>query len=268
MSSIVAVCLTGIVAAGAGGCRSNAPTTSKPVPVPAGGFLAQWRAPIELPSGDSLQHMYLRDDTVYVTTKSNHAYALAASGGQITQGYALPKTASSIQPPYVTKDYVVFPCSSTLQVYNRAGKLIRAIEIGHNVRSPLAGTGNYVYAGLDFPNGARLAKIDLNKEYANTRWELLTGAGVSAAPAYWQPQTAVFAGAEDGTVYAINEERAPIWSLPKNVFKTDGRILGDLKVDDFGLYVASTDSKLYCLDRATGKIKWQYYASSGLTVSP
>jgi outer membrane protein assembly factor BamB len=46
------------------------------------------------------------------------------------------------------------------------------------------------------------------------------------------------------------------------VFVTSGRIVGDVKVDDSGVYVASTDSKLYALDRGTGKILWKYYGAS------
>jgi outer membrane protein assembly factor BamB len=62
----------------------------------------------------------------------------------------------------------------------------------------------------------------------------------------------------------VNEDRAPIWSLPNFVFHTDGRILAGLKIDDYGVYVASTDSKLYVLDRMTGKIRWQYFAGTAL----
>ena len=44
------------------------------------------------------------------------------------------------------------------------------------------------------------------------------------------------------------------------VTDSKGHPVTDLKADDFGVYVAATDTKLYCLDRATGKIKWQYFA--------
>src|SRR5262249_36739134 len=37
---------------------------------------------------------------------------------------------------------------------------------------------------------------------------------------------------------------------------------------EFGVYVASTDSKLYCLDRASGKIKWQYFGGAPLRTAP
>jgi outer membrane protein assembly factor BamB len=51
-------------------------------------------------------------------------------------------------------------------------------------------------------------------------------------------------------------------------FNTSGKFLSDIKVDDFGVYASNTDSKLYCLDRVNGHIKWMYYASVPLKTSP
>jgi PQQ-like domain len=56
-----------------------------------------------------------------------------------------------------------------------------------------------------------------------------------------------------------------VWPLDNGVFVTNGRIVADVQVDETGVYVASTDSKLYCLDRHTGKINWQYYGGKPIT---
>jgi outer membrane protein assembly factor BamB len=59
-----------------------------------------------------------------------------------------------------------------------------------------------------------------------------------------------------------------VWALPDGVFKTQGKFVSDIYADDFGVYAASTDTKLYCLDRVTGKIKWQYFAGVALKQAP
>ena len=52
------------------------------------------------------------------------------------------------------------------------------------------------------------------------------------------------------------------------MFVTSGRIVGDVKVDETGVYVASTDSKLYALDRNTGKVNWQYFGGKPIVAAP
>jgi outer membrane protein assembly factor BamB len=87
---------------------------------------------------------------------------------------------------------------------------------------------------------------------------------VSAAPAVYQGL--VFAGSRDGGVYALRgENRDNLWpGLDEGYFKTNGEILADLQVDKDGVYVSSMDSKLYCLDINTGRVRWTYYAGRPL----
>jgi outer membrane protein assembly factor BamB len=160
----------------------------------------------------------------------------------------------------------VIPSGSALEVIDAHGRISKSIDIKHSVRSPLTGAGNVVYCGLDYGNGGRLAKVDLNRSLNNVRWELLTSAGISAAPVLFQ--NVIYVAAEDGRVYAVNEDRAAVWPLVNGYFQTEGRVVADLKADDSGLYVASMDTKLYCLDRASAKIRWQFYAGLGLSSPP
>jgi outer membrane protein assembly factor BamB len=97
---------------------------------------------------------------------------------------------------------------------------------------------------------------------------MMTFGAMTPTPAVFDK--VIFAGSEDGRLYAVTEDRAPIWSLPggANTFITQGKFVSDIKADEYGVYAANTDSKLYCLDRATGKIKWQYYAGTPLRTSP
>jgi outer membrane protein assembly factor BamB len=123
-----------------------------------------------------------------------------------------------------------------------------------------------VYAGLDYPTGGRLAALDLAMRYAASRWEVMSRAGISATPAVYA--NTIFFADERGAVFAVNEDKAPAWALERSSFETDGSIVADLRADEGGLYVASMDGKLYCLDTGTGRVRWQYYASVPLVDSP
>jgi len=236
------------------------------VELPSGSFTTAWRAEPPMQRSDSVKSLHLTDDTLYVYTQHNRVISIGTSGGKMNWTAQVAGDADILRKPLVVKDRVIFPTASTFKIFSKAGQNIRTMDIGHNMRSAAAVEGEDLYVGLDYSRGGRLAKIDSTREFSATRWELMTSAGVSAAPVFFGET--VYCAGEDGSVYAINENRAPVWSLPNNVFKTDGRILADLQVDDYGVYVASTDSKLYVLDRMTGKIRWQYFAGTALLDSP
>jgi outer membrane protein assembly factor BamB len=259
-----------MIAPGAG-CRSansaRDGTANQPLPreIPANAFVAQWKAPLELGRGNAINHLYLRGDTLFVYTQANRVYALSAAGGQILWAATVADPRERLQPPLVIKDLTIIPTSATLELF-QGGKKLRTIKLNFAVRSPASGDGDFIYIGLDSANGGRLAKLDITRSYGNTVWELLTRGGIAAAPVLFEKL--VYAASEDGMVHAVTEERSAAWGLQNSAFSTGASIVADLKVDEFGVYVACGDSKLYCLDRSTGKIKWQYYGGSPLTATP
>jgi outer membrane protein assembly factor BamB len=95
---------------------------------------------------------------------------------------------------------------------------------------------------------------------------MYTTQGISAAPVVLHD--VVYAGGNDGRVWALTGGRDALWNLPGSAFQTGGKISADLVVDEAGVYVASQDKQLYCLDRTSGKIRWSYYAPSPLLESP
>ncbi len=62
--------------------------------------------------------------------------------------------------------------------------------------------------------------------------------------------------------------REALWPLKDGAFKTEGPIVADVAADETGVYVASTDSRFYCLNRGTGRLKWQFYGGRPLTEDP
>jgi outer membrane protein assembly factor BamB len=249
------------------GCQSK-PTTRPSIGlVEVGGFVEDWASSLALSPGETVTHLYYRGDLLFAYTSQNAVYAISASGGHVVWTRHVGEPGDRILPPLVLDNQQTILASvSTILQINKDGTLAKTINIGHAVRSPLTGAGNFVYCGLDYPNGGRIARIDLTKSVEYAIWEFMSRQGFSAAPVLYAKY--LYAGGEDGKVYAVDENRQIIWDLPGGVFKIQGQVLADLKADDFGVYVAATDTKLYCLDRATGKIKWQYYASTPLTDSP
>ena len=249
------------------GCAHKAEKAAGPTvgPVSPNNFVIAWKAPLEV-GDDAVTELHLRDKNVYAYTRNDVVYSLGRGGGEIQ--YVAPVKASGgvLRPPVELKDRVVFPTATTMEIYRTNGKLDRRFPLDYSTRSPANGLENTLYVGLDYPRGGRIAAIDVSRQFANNRGELMTRGGVSAMPAIFQ--NTVYIGGEDGRVYAVTPQLKAVWPLEGGVFVTSGRIVGDVKVDDSGVYVASTDSKLYALDRGTGKILWKYYGGKPLMDSP
>ena len=252
----------------AGGCasRKKPGPASTIVPIPSGNFAQQWVNPLDL-AKDPIEELHLRADTLFVYTKHHAAYALSRAGGDLKYVAEPDVSGGVLRPPLVIGEHVIYPCGSTIDIFDNRGHLRRTVELDKSIRSGASGTNNIIYIGLDHSGGTGVvASLDLNKQHRVTRWELMTFGGVSATPRFFDG--VVYAGSEDGKLYAVNEERSAIWGLPNGVFATQGRFQSDIHVDETGVYASNTDSKLYCLDRVSGKIKWQYFGSAALKDAP
>jgi outer membrane protein assembly factor BamB len=278
------------MAIGAAGCQvtTKAPTIG---PVPANSFVQQWAAPVPSLKNDPVASLYLRGDTLYAYSKNNQVYGFSASGGGLSfADQVVGPTATLRAPSLLPEGKVVFPAADTLEEYDKAGRKLCSLPLDKPTHSPGVAVGYMFYVGLDSPTGGRLAALDLtprvptaaqvkmseklgvplDKELnrAETKWEVLTIAGIQSTPVYYQG--IIYVGDVSGKVWAINEQGSGIWSLPdgSHNFKADGPIHADLRIDEAGLYVASEDGNLYCVDRGNGRIRWTYYGGTPLDVAP
>ena len=248
---------------GAGCARRAQPATIGPVP--ADRFVKSWGADLRL-NRDQVDRIFHRGDLVFLYTRANRAYVLSAAGGQLLSANSITSPGGVLRPPVILGDKIVYPTLATMEVYDRRGRLSASVPLEHPTRSPAVTQGNVLYFGVDHSRGGRLIRYDLTRAYGKALWELMTFAPISAAPAVYED--VVYAASEDGRTYAVAQNRDPIWPIEGNTFLTAGRVMADLKVDDFALYVASMDSKLYALDRQTGRIKWTYFAGAPLRDVP
>ena len=249
------------------GCKEVAPP--KPVvvgPVPANNFARSWVQDLELKGDDRVWQLHLTDKALFVYTLEHEAYQLTRAGGSLLTVAKVTSSGTTLAPPVVVGDQVIYPTNTSLEIYGKDGKKERSIDLDFAMSSPAVSDGHAIYVGGNFPTSPRFVSIDPTKETGWMNWSFVTQGSVSAGPAIYQ--NVLFLATEGNRVYAVNDKMQPVWPLEGFSFQTAGRILADLKADDFGVYVASTDSKLYCLDRTSGRIKWQYYAQRPLEDSP
>ena len=245
-------------------------------------FARQWATDLAL-RGDALDSLHVRPDAVYAYTDRGRVVSLARDSGALEFSRLIKGGRTLLHPPVVMEERltlpsdpdpttavpVVFPTATTLEVLEKGtGRFVRSVDVNFTIRSDAVGRDGMVYVGGAYRRSSRAAALDIRQPYVPVQWELMTpGGAISAAPALWED--AVFFGGEDGAVYAVSAAgREPIWPLPDGVFKTGAPIVGDLAVDAENVYVASTDNKLYALNRNNGRIRWQYYASAALRTGP
>jgi outer membrane protein assembly factor BamB len=178
--------------------------------------------------------------------------------------YNVKNGGSTLRPPVILKDSVVYPTLMSLEVYTRDGRYVHSTPLPFAVRTNASGLGQSVFLCGDYPHsGARVAKVDVKEPYVPVKWDFI---GVDNGQSGYSAGTlvigdAVYAADRAGNVYAVNSNtRERIWPTPDGVFKTGGAIDADLVGDTTGLYVASNDSILYALNPNTGKIRWRYFA--------
>lgn len=269
---ILSAAAVGLISAGAG-CQKK---IEQPEPIPAAGpiplnnFVRAWASAIDIPAGDLVKELHPRDDKLYVYTKSGQILSMARDTGRLQWSAQIRATdRGGMRPPVIQKDRIVVPTSSTLELFEPTeGHLIKAIPLKVAARSNAVGYGNMIYLGGDFEGAGRVVALDVTRDYVQTVWQLMIPrGGLQSTPAIYED--VLYVGGGDGNVYAVSAvNRAALWRLKDGCFKTEGPIVADVAADETGVYVASTDSRFYCLHRGSGRLKWQYFGGRQLTGDP
>jgi putative pyrroloquinoline-quinone binding quinoprotein len=286
-----------------GGCQAPAPApavhTARFVTTAGPAFLQQWNTQLAMSNGETVRSVYRADGMVHILTSLNIDHSLKADTGELQffnqvvtpdltvhGGPALcyfkghsPDDAAEAGGGNADPDRIVFATTRTLEVFTSNGNLDRSIDLGGVVTSPPVAVGSIVYVGVQ-EDTCRLAAVDVTKQFNPIIWEILTGDRVDGAAAreiflgkdadgkdiY---VTEIYATSEDGAVLAVAPDRSPLWPLLSgSKFMTGSAVVAAPVVDKFGVYVASTDQSLYCLDRGTGRIKWRFFAGAALEDAP
>jgi outer membrane protein assembly factor BamB len=260
------------LAALAGGCASHKAAESGPVfhPVAVNNFARTWSVDLGL-HGAKATETFVFDKLIIVYADDHTAHVVDRQSGQLKFINQLPIHSGEVHGPAVVGDLIVYPATSSIRSYSIKlfGRLVREVEYPFALRSAGTGSGNDFYLSADYANGGRLEALDLTSNISLPRWEVMTVAQISGKPILYQ--NVIYVASRDGEVRAITEERGGLWALDDTRdggFKAAGKIIGGIAVDESAVYVASTDSNLYALNRATGKIKWRYIAGIPLEDTP
>jgi outer membrane protein assembly factor BamB len=265
-------CAAVAAAALAGGCH-KAPPAAKPAgPLPVNSFMRAWGTTLDLPKKDGVGELHVRDDAIYVYSKTGRVNVIKRDTGILQSTYDIKGGATELHPPVVLKEHVVYPTLTTLEVYMRDGRFVRSSAMPFAVLTDAAGLGTSVFVCGDYPGGgARVSKVDINQQYVPVVWNFIgqDGGKSGFVSGVVVVEDAVYVAGLDGNVYAVSaKSREAIWPIPGGVFKTGGAIEANLVADTSGVYVASTDSILYALNRNSGKLRWRYYAGAPLREAP
>ena len=234
--------------------------------LPAGSFALSWIYPLKL-SDDSIISLDVRDEVIYIVTADKHVTALDRKSGTFKFAAQINTPSPHLHPPVELSDKIVFPTIISLEVFDKTGTHLRSMPLSAPLRSGATGSSDTIYFGADDPAGGRVYAVNLARNFDFNRWTLLTpGGGITSAPTFYDG--ILFVATEGGQVYAINADRAPVWNTQGHIFQAAAPVVADLKADKDGVYVASKDTNLYCLDHLIGKLKWEFFAGVPLDATP
>ena len=220
----------------------------------------------------------VRSKLLYVYTADKHVTAVDRKTGVVQYTAEVRSPESRLEPLVELEGYVVFPNATNLQVFDDRGRFLKAVDVPTPLRSraaaesseaPGTNRGTTLYFGASgIGHGGLVEAYDVSRHDAYKKWEYITHlqGAIVAAPAVYGGL--IYSGDDRGEVDAVNTGRLQVWATDHADFLTSGAITADLRADESGLYVASNDSKLYCISLTTGKLQWQYFAGAELTDSP
>jgi outer membrane protein assembly factor BamB len=194
---------------------------------------------------------------LYVVTKEGDVFAVAADSGLIRWASDLTRRGYTIFPPghLDTPDQegpVAFVTTTRLYIFDRySGDLLHKWPLTIPPGSGAVGDNRRIYMGSTDSRMYSLVWSYPGLTEPVIVWRLLTGTPVTSK-LYFEDGTLYFA-TEGGAVVACEaRSKVALW-----LTKLEGGVLANPFVHPSGVYVASLDRSLYCLDRYTGDVLWR-----------
>jgi len=270
------------------GCTSEPPAPAAPALVSPPAFVVQWEDDLKIPSprDNPVTGVFVREDKLFVYTKDGSSYVINRPNGMTIHVDQVPSGAARLHPPVLLKDWIVYPTTTALEVFDPRGVYLRSIPVKGSIASDAIGDGrSSVYVAVEIPGATRVCRYDMLKlanlpapplgqkypiEASRYNWALQAyHGGIPAAPAFFAD--VVYVAGDDGLVMAVStEDRNPIWPIDQENTPTQGMfdarspVRANLSADDSGLYVPSFAGRLFCLNRISGQVKWQWSGNEPL----
>jgi len=251
------------------GPHKNTPDYNPPQALNVNTFTRTWSSPVGTGNGQ-ITRVYAQGNFVFAYTTNGTVYVLDRNDGHIIGINNIAEAARAggrLHAPVVLKDAIIYPTSTSLEIYNLDATFNRSKNLHYSVRSDAVGSGRYLYYGADYTNGGRLVESDVDSRLDHRQELMFPKVSVSSRPVVIGD--IVYCAAENGDVVAVSTDTFhAMWALPHGTFHTYGAVVANLIADEANLYIASTDSTLYCIARNNAKVKWQYQASVPLRETP
>lgn len=221
------------------------------------GLSRLWQSELPLERLDRVEDAYLVDDALYVTTDHGVLFALENRTGLIRWAEKVSQAEFPIRPPthLMSPDGrgpTVVMASGKITVFDRySGDRLTTVVPEFTFASAPVGYDRFLFAGT-FDGYMRSMLFTADGGLLD-RWQVRVGDRITATPLLYGNQKLLFAD-HTGTVYSCRAlDKALDWQ-----FRTGGKVLGDVAVDDSGVYIASADRSMYKIDGSTGTLLWRH----------
>jgi hypothetical protein len=151
--------LSGMLFAGCGPTPPADEGMPAPRPLPIDTFEIHWNEQLETSHG-KITRIFTRDAYLIGYTDDGTCYVLDRATGHMSfKPLTIRHGDETLHAPVVLKDFIVFPTTTSLEVYNREGALVRSKDLRYAVRSEAAGNKTFVYFGADIEGGGRVVAV-------------------------------------------------------------------------------------------------------------
>ena len=228
-----------------------------------------WVANLPMIDDDTVQRVFLVDDTLYVLSENHIVYSLTADSGLLRWTHRLTDPEYKvIAPTHLSKaggagPVMFWTTTGFLLIDRYSGDLLQRFLPEFATGSPPLGIENSVFMGSSDGRVYSLALKVSGQDEPLKRWEVYTDGPVTAKPQMYGLGNLVFAS-QGGAVFCCSAvDKSYKWS-----FRTGGPIVADPAIDDTGAYVASTDRSLYKIQLGTGDRLWRVRFPASLLRGP
>ncbi|NIA07386.1 MAG: PQQ-binding-like beta-propeller repeat protein [Actinobacteria bacterium] len=214
---------------------------------------------LELAAGEKVEKVWLEPKSIYCLTSLNKLYRLDRDKGIVTWIRQPAEPPRVVRRPAEAADKTLVIAHDVVKVYElESGNLVQELALDFSANSDPAFDGERLFVADSVD---RVIAIELATGIKI--WNCRADKAISAQPMYLE--RALVAVSESGEVMAYDTEFGQ--SLWYEHFRTRGPLLSSPVLTDNAIYVAGTDSILYCL-RNSGDIRWKYFAGTSLQTPP
>lgn len=219
----------------------------------------QWQQNLNLPA-DGVQSVTPMGNRLAIVEKGNILDVLNTDNGEVLWRQSIGDRTSRLGVPTRAGKRLLIATETDLYIYNiDVGSLDLRFALAHNASTrPLVDESQVIFGS---PSGRVFSQF---LQSGVLRWEFNMGSAIVSTPIALTGMVVVVDQA--GSVAMLNSNNGHvIW---RDIRPPWAPVVAQPAVANAITYVASTDQKLYALDRISGHAIWQYLTEKPLTADP